>query len=65
MNRVSKVMLSTMWLPVISLTASVSAQVSDAIAERDGAVVATLHAEGAQVYECKLDPDKSLSGARP
>ena len=64
MNRVSKVMLSTMWLPVVSLTANVSAQVSDAITERDGAVVATLHAEGAQVYECKLDPDKSLSGAR-
>jgi len=64
MNRVSKVMLNTMWLPVISLTASVSAQVSDAIAERDGTLIATLHAEGAQVYECKLDPDKSLSGAR-
>src|SRR5215471_1093982 len=64
MNRISKVMLSTMWLPVISLTANVSAQVSDAITERDGAVIATLHAEGAQVYECKLDPDKSLSGAR-
>ena len=31
MNRVSKVMLSTMWLPVISLTANVSAQVSDAV----------------------------------
>ena len=24
----------------------------------------TLHAEGAQVYECKLDPDKSPSAAR-
>jgi hypothetical protein len=64
MNWVSKVMLNTVWLPVISLTASVSAQVSDAIAERDGAVIATLHAEGAQVYECKLDPDESQSGAR-
>ena len=63
MNRVSKVMLSTMWLPVVSLTASASAQVSDAIAERDEAVVARLHAEGAQVYECKLDPGKSHSGA--
>jgi Protein of unknown function (DUF3455) len=64
MNWVSKVMLNTVWLPVISLTASVSAQVSDAIAERDGAVIATLHAEGAQVYECKLDPHESQSGAR-
>src|SRR5215468_11301243 len=66
MNRVSKVMLNTMWLPVISLTASVSAHVSDAIAERDGAVIATLHAEGAQVYECRLDPDKiSIGGSHP
>jgi len=64
MNRVSKVMLRTMWLPVISLTASVSAQAPDAIAERDGRVIATLHAEGAQVYECKFDPGKSQSGAR-
>ena len=64
MNRVSKVMLNTAWLPAIWLTANVSAQVSEAIAERDGTVIAKLHAEGAQVYECKLDPGKSPSAAR-
>src|SRR5215475_3690099 len=64
MNRFSKVMLSTAWLPAIWLTASVSAQVVNAIAEGDGSEIATLHAEGAQVYECKLDPGKSPSEAR-
>ena len=64
MNRVvSKAMLNTAWLAAIWLTANVSAQMSNAIAEGDGAVIATLHAEGAQVYECKLDPSKSQSGA--
>jgi hypothetical protein len=61
MNRVSKVLLNTVWLPAIWLTANVSAQMSEAIAKRDGTVVATFHAEGAQIYECKLDPGKSPS----
>jgi Protein of unknown function (DUF3455) len=64
MNSVSKVMLNTAWLPVIWLTANASAQMSEAIAERDGTVIATLHAEGTQVYECKLDPGESPSAAR-
>jgi len=63
MNRFLKAMLSTAWLPAIWLTANVSAQMSNTIAGGDGAVIATLHAEGAQVYECKLDPSKSQSGA--
>ena|SRR6516225_9473604 len=58
MNRVMKVILNTAWLPAVWLTTNVSAQMSDAIAERDGTVIVTLHAEGAQVYECKLDPGK-------
>jgi hypothetical protein len=49
MNRVSKVLLNTVWLPAIWSTVNVSAQVSEAIAKRDGAVIATLHAEGAQI----------------
>jgi hypothetical protein len=64
MNRVSKVLLSMVWLPAIWSTVNVSAQVSEAIAKRDGAVIATLHAEGAQIYECKLDPGKSPSEVR-
>jgi len=63
MKKLSKGMLNTVWFPVISLAASVSMQVPDAIAERDGAAIATLHAEGAQVYQCKLDPGTSQSGA--
>jgi len=61
MNRVSKVLLNTVLLPAIWLTANVSAQISEAVAERNGTVIATLHAEGAQIYECKLDPGKSPS----
>ncbi len=62
MNKLSKGMLNTVWFPVFSLAASVTTQAPDAIAERDGAVIATLHAEGAQVYQCKLDPGTSQSG---
>jgi hypothetical protein len=64
MNRVSKVLFNTVWLPAICSTVNVSAQVSEAIAKRDGAVIATLHAEGAQIYECKLDPGRSPSEVR-
>jgi Protein of unknown function (DUF3455) len=61
MNRVSKVLLNAAWLPAIWLTANVSTQINEAVAERNGTVIATLHAEGAQIYECKLDPGKSPS----
>jgi hypothetical protein len=62
MNNIVKVLLSTAWLSVIS--PNVSAQLSEAIAERDSAVIATVHAEGAQIYECRLDAGKSPSEAR-
>jgi hypothetical protein len=42
------------------LTASASAQVPDAIGTPGETVVATVHAEGAQVYECKADTGGSL-----
>src|SRR6476660_887733 len=61
MNRVSKMLLSAVWLPAIWLTANVSAQVSEAVAERNHKVIATLHAEGIQIYECKVDPGQSPS----
>ena len=38
-----------------TLTSAASAQVPDAIAAPGETVVATMHAEGAQVYECKTD----------
>jgi hypothetical protein len=64
MNKIAKVLLNTAWLPVIWFTANTSAQVSEVIAERDYGVIATLHAEGAQVYECKLKSGKSPTAAR-
>lgn len=62
MNKIVKVLFSTASLSVIS--PNVSAQMSEAIAERESAVIATVHAEGAQIYECKLDAGKSALEAR-
>jgi hypothetical protein len=42
------------------LTSAASAQVPDAIAAPGETVVATLHAEGAQVYECTAETDGKL-----
>jgi hypothetical protein len=42
------------------LTSPASAQVGDTIAAPGETVVATLHAEGAQVYECKADAGGKL-----
>ena len=43
-----------------TLTSAASAQVPDVIAAPGETVVATLHAEGAQVYECKAAADGRL-----
>jgi hypothetical protein len=40
---------------------AVRAQLPDAIATLDAAPLLTLHAEGAQIYECKSDRDGKLS----
>ena len=45
------------------LTGAASAQVPAAIAAPGENAVVTLHAEGAQVYECKLGPDGKLAWA--
>jgi Protein of unknown function (DUF3455) len=42
------------------LTSAASAQVPDAIAAPGETVVVTIHAEGAQVYECKADTGGKL-----
>lgn len=44
-----------------ALARAVSAQMPDAIAAPGETVVATLHAEGAQVYECKADAGGKLA----
>jgi hypothetical protein len=58
-------MLNAVLLATIWLCARVSAQTPLAITVRDATVITTLHAEGAQIYECKPDSgNKSSSEAR-
>ena len=52
------VSLTIAWLvalAVVLLAARVSAEVPSAIAAPDGTALVTLHAEGAQIYQCKPD----------
>jgi uncharacterized protein DUF3455 len=56
MNRVSKVLLGTVWLAATLLTANVSAPAAETVAERGHKIGVTFHAEGIQIYECKPDP---------
>jgi hypothetical protein len=48
-------LLAVFVVAVLSAPSIASAQVPDAIAAPGEAVVATIHAEGAQIYECKAD----------
>jgi hypothetical protein len=65
MNRLLKMLLNAVsvrivWLfavAIVLLVARVSAQVPSAIAVADGTAIVTLHAEGAQIYQCKPDSD--------
>jgi hypothetical protein len=59
MNAFLKVMRGAVSPAIVVLVARVSAQVPSAIAVSDGAVLVTLHAEGAQIYECKADSDEA------
>jgi hypothetical protein len=54
MNTV-KVRLNAVSLATLLCAVQASAQTPFAIAGRGNAVVATLHAEGAQIYDCKPD----------
>jgi uncharacterized protein DUF3455 len=53
-------LLAVLPVAVSVLTSAASAQVPDAIAAPGETVVATIHAEGAQVYECKADAGGKL-----
>lgn len=64
MNFFSKILLNVALRATILLATQASAQIPPAIAGRDGTVITTLHAEGAQVYECKPDSGKPQSEAR-
>lgn len=55
-----KVLLNTSLLATILLATQAAAQTPPAVSGRDGAELVTLHAEGAQIYECKPD-----SGSKP
>ncbi len=45
---------------IVPFVTPVAAQTPPAIAAHGDAVVATFHAEGAQIYECKIDPANKL-----
>jgi Protein of unknown function (DUF3455) len=45
----------------IFVTSTASAQIPDAVAASNEAVVATVHAEGAQIYNCKADAGGKLT----
>jgi hypothetical protein len=62
MNRIVKLLLGAVWLPAIWSTGCVPVQAAEA--DFSGEVIATFHAEGSQIYECKPDPGKSLSEGR-
>jgi hypothetical protein len=54
------------WVALVLSAASASADVPSAIAVPDGAVLLTVHAQGAQIYECKpasLEKSASQAGA--
>jgi hypothetical protein len=53
MNLISKVLLNAAVRSVLVLASQLLAQMPTAIAASDGAEIVTLHAEGAQIYECK------------
>jgi Protein of unknown function (DUF3455) len=52
-----EVLLNVASLAALWVAVKVMAQVPSAIAVHDGTIIATLHAEGAQIHECKADSD--------
>jgi hypothetical protein len=62
MNLISKVLLNAAVRSVLVLASQLLAQMPTAIAASDGAEIVTLHAEGAQIYECKPEPGNKPKG---
>ena len=48
------------WSATLFAASTVSAQIPDAVAAPNETVVATVHAEGAQIYDCKAGADGKL-----
>jgi Protein of unknown function (DUF3455) len=65
MNFFSKALMNLAVRATILLTNLASGQIAPAIAGQDGTAMITLHAEGAQIYECKPDSGMSQSEIRP
>jgi hypothetical protein len=62
MNFMSKVQIKIIWVAIILSATRASAEIPAAIDVSDGTVLLTVHAEGAQIYECKPGPvEKSSS----
>jgi hypothetical protein len=65
MNFCSKMLLNVAVRATIMLASEASAQLPPATAGQDGAKIVTLHAEGAQIYECKPDSGNKSSSEGP
>ena len=59
-----RALISAASLPGVWLVANASETAPEAIAVRDSARIATLHAEGSQIYECKQKSEESPSQPR-
>ena len=57
-----RVLLNVAVRATILLTTQATAQTAPAIEGRDGMEIVTLHAEGAQIYECKPDSGNKSEG---
>ena len=54
------IVVTLAWPVAILAASTASAQIPDAVAAPHEAVVATVHAEGAQIYDCKAGADGKL-----
>ena len=59
-----RALISAASLPGVWLAANASETAPEAIAVRDSARIATVHAEGSQIYECKQKSEESPSQPR-
>jgi hypothetical protein len=60
MKVLSSIVVALAWPVAIWAASTASAQIPDAVAAPNEAVVATVHAEGAQIYDCKTDAGGKL-----
>jgi Protein of unknown function (DUF3455) len=66
MNSMLKAQLKIIWVAIVLSATQASAEIPAAIGVPEGTVLFTVHAEGAQIYECKpalVEKDPSQVGA--